>query len=67
MVRESPPWLFGAIVHISVLIVLGLLLLHPQVQPNLLLEVGYSEKLGDAIDEPLDEISNDDFKSTRVC
>jgi hypothetical protein len=62
VVRESPPWLLSAIVHMTALIVLGLLFLHPHAESDLLLEVGYSEDLGVAIDEPLDDLSNDEFQ-----
>jgi len=62
VVRESPPWLLSAIVHITALIVLGLVFLNPPVKSDLLLEVGYSDKLGNELDEPLDDITQDEFQ-----
>lgn len=61
VVRESPPWLVSAILHMTVLIVLGLLLWRPNIAPSLLLEAGYSEGIGEEIDEPLDELLNQQF------
>jgi hypothetical protein len=62
VVRESPPWLFSALLHLTVLIVLGLLFLRPHVQPDLQLEAGYTENPSEQVDEPLDQVASDKFQ-----
>jgi hypothetical protein len=61
MLRESPPWLVSAIVHMVAMIVFGLLLVHATNNQDLLLEAGYSDDLGDPIAEDLD-LTNDTFE-----
>ena len=62
--RESPPWLISAIVHMLAVIVLGLIFVQSTMDKDLLLNLGYSEDFGDPIAEELDlateEIQIDD-------
>jgi hypothetical protein len=59
LLRDSPPWLLSALVHMTALIVLGLLFLSPKFDDDLLLDAGYTEYVGDPIDEPMDLATND--------
>jgi hypothetical protein len=61
MLRESRPWLVSAIVHMTVLILLGLMLVQSRPRPELLLDAGYSEDFGQPSDENLDT-SPDEFQ-----
>ena len=61
MLRDSPPWLVSAIVHMVVMIVFGLMFVHAKNNQDLLLDAGYSEDFGDPIDEDID-ISQDEFQ-----
>ena len=61
VVSVSRPWLVSAIVHMSVLIVLGLLFVHSRTRPDLLLDAGYTEDFGELSDAPLDS-SLDEFQ-----
>jgi hypothetical protein len=54
MLRESPPWLISAIVHMVAMIVFGLMLMHAKNTQDLLLDAGYSDDLGDPIAEDID-------------
>ena len=60
--RESPPWLVSAVVHMVALIVLGLWAVATNLDVPFILEARYAEELGeldlDAIDDfsPLDQI-----------
>lgn len=62
IVRESPPWLVSAVVHMAVLIGLALWLIASDSEEPLLLNVRYAEEFGeldveslvDLTDEPLD-------------
>lgn len=64
VLRESPPWLVSAIVHMLAMIVLGLWLANVPAEPNLLLDAGYADDFGQPIDDldlardefPLDEV-----------
>jgi hypothetical protein len=58
--RESPPWLVSAIVHMLLMIFLGLAFLQNKVSPGLDLDVGYSEELGDPLVDDL-SISQDEL------
>ncbi|MCC7476254.1 MAG: terpene cyclase/mutase family protein [Pirellulales bacterium] len=59
MVRESPPWLVSAVIHMAVMILFGLVIVHSQVQTNLLLDAGYSDDVGDPIEDDLDTVHNE--------
>ncbi len=61
VLRESRPWLVSAIVHMSVLIVLGLWFIHTQARPNLLLDAGYTDDFGELNDDTFDT-SLDEFQ-----
>ncbi len=56
--RESPPWLVSAIVHMVVMIILGLLIVQAQVKTDMLLDAGYSEDIGEPIANDLDTVEN---------
>jgi hypothetical protein len=47
VLRDSPPWLISAIVHMVVMIAFGLMVVHAKQKDDLLLDVGYSEDFGD--------------------
>jgi hypothetical protein len=51
VVRSSPPWLVSLVVHMTVLVVMGLLVMRAQRAGDLALEVRYAEELGDQLDE----------------
>lgn len=55
--RESPPWLVSAIVHMLLMIVMGLMLARLDENPNLLLDVGYADDLGPALTDDLQSTS----------
>jgi len=57
--RESPPWLVSAILHMMMMIIFGLMIVSAQQDTDLLLDAGYSEDLGNAIDDDLDLIENE--------
>jgi hypothetical protein len=59
MIRESPPWLFSAIIHMLAMIVFGLWIIHNERKDDLLLDAGYSEELGDPLAEDLDTLQNE--------
>jgi hypothetical protein len=59
VLRESPPWLVSAIVHMLLMIVLGLTLLQNKISPGLNLDLGYSEDVGDPLADDL-SISQDE-------
>ena len=61
MVRESPPWLFSAIVHMLAMIIFGLLVINIEKEDDLLLDVGYSDDLGDPLADDL-HLANTDFE-----
>jgi len=52
--HQSPPWLISAIVHMAAVIVMGLVFVQSQFEPDLLLNLGYTEDIGDPIHEDLD-------------
>ena len=54
MVRESPPWLFSAIVHMLAMIIFGLLIVNANDETDLLLDAGYTEDVGEALEDDLD-------------
>jgi hypothetical protein len=58
VVRDSPPWLISAIIHMLVMIAFGLMIVHAERQDNLLLDAGYAEDFGDPVDESFDTIQN---------
>lgn len=53
MLRDSPPWLVSAIVHMVAMIVFGLLIVQANRQADLLLDAGYSEDVGDPLEDDL--------------
>jgi hypothetical protein len=62
--RESPPWLISAIIHMLVMIIFGLIIVGAREDTNLLLDVGYTEDVGEPLEDDLDlaptEIEVDD-------
>ena len=58
MLREAPPWLVSAVVHMVAMIIFGLLLVQANVKPDLLLDAGYTDSIGDPIENDLDTIQN---------
>jgi hypothetical protein len=61
MLRDSPPWLVSAIVHMAAMIIFGLMLVSVQDKDDLLLDAGYSEDIGDPIVDDL-EIATEEFE-----
>jgi hypothetical protein len=47
MLRDSPPWLISAIVHMMMMIVFGLMIVQAKQKEDLLLDAGYAEDFGD--------------------
>ncbi len=63
-VFEAPPWLFSAGLHLTTVIILGLLMFSPERQDELLLRFDYRESQqedfsGDDVDMPLDLSDNE--------
>jgi len=58
--KNSPPWLVSGIIHMLLMIVLGLLILATQSEPQVSLEVTYAEKLGEQLEEETFELVSDD-------
>jgi hypothetical protein len=58
MLRESPPWLVSAIVHMVAMIIFGLIVVRANKEADLLLDAGYAEDFGDPVDESFDTLSN---------
>ncbi len=54
VVRESPPWLISAIVHMLLMILFGLIIVHSNQTEDLLLDAGYTEGVGDPLEDDLD-------------
>jgi hypothetical protein len=54
MLRESPPWLVSAVIHMVAMIIFGIMIVHAQKKSELILDAGYSEDFGDPIEEDLD-------------
>ena len=61
MLRESPPWLLSAAVHMLAMIIFGVMLVQAQQRSPLVLDAGYSEEFGDPLDEELD-LTQDTFE-----
>jgi hypothetical protein len=59
MLRESPPWLVSAVIHMAVMIIFGLMIVQAHNTTDLLLDAGYSEDVGDPIEDDLDTIQNE--------
>lgn len=57
VVRESPPWLASAVVHMVALIVLGLWAIAATYEPPFELEVRYAEELGDMDFDVIDDFN----------
>ncbi len=58
-IRESPPWLVSAIVHMLVMIAFGLMIIHAERSDDLRLDAGYSDDFGDPVDESFDTLTNE--------
>jgi hypothetical protein len=52
LIRSAPPWLISLVLHMVALIVLGLIVLHNNLQQKGLLEVTYAEELGMQLENP---------------
>ncbi len=61
MLRESPPWLLSAIVHMLAMIIFGIMFVQAQQHSKLVLDAGYSEDFGDPIAEDL-QLATDTFE-----
>jgi hypothetical protein len=61
VVRESPPWLFSAIVHMLLMILFGLIIVNANKEEDLLLDAGYSEDVGEPLEDDLD-LSHNEFE-----
>jgi hypothetical protein len=60
VLREAPPWLVSAIVHMLAMIVLGLWLAKVKSEPQLELQVAYEEQLGESLDDL--DLANDEHR-----
>lgn len=58
MLRDSPPWLVSAIIHMLVMIAFGLMIVQAEKHEDLLLDAGYADDLGDPVDESFDTLQN---------
>jgi hypothetical protein len=47
VLRDSPPWLISAIVHMAMMILFGLMIVQANKKDDLLLDAGYAEDFGD--------------------
>ena len=65
---SAPPWLLSAIVHMTALIVLGLLFFQPKIEDDLLLDAGYSDDVSIPLEDDLDVASSDldDLEARRA-
>lgn len=63
--RESPPWLISAIVHMVAVIVMGLAFIQSPFKDDLLLDLGYSEEVGEPLEDDLD-MAQEQFKLDDV-
>jgi hypothetical protein len=61
MLRESPPWLLSAAVHMLAMIIFGIMIVQAQQRSELVLDAGYSEDFGDPIADEL-QLANDTFE-----
>jgi hypothetical protein len=59
VVRESPPWLVSAIVHMLAMIVFGLWIVHAETKDDLLLDAGYTDDFGDPVDDDFETLQNE--------
>lgn len=62
VVRESPPWLISAVVHMLLLILFGLLFAARTTDPHLRLDAVYSEKIGEQLLEENLELAEQNFE-----
>lgn len=58
MLRESPPWLVSAVVHMAAMIIFGLMIVQANIRSDLLLDAGYSDDIGDSIENDFDVLEN---------
>jgi hypothetical protein len=58
MMRDSPPWLVSAILHMLLMIAFGLMIVQAERNEDLLLDAGYAEDFGDPVDESFDTLQN---------
>jgi hypothetical protein len=59
LLRDSPPWLISAIVHMVAMIVFGLTLVHANIKTDLLLDAQYSQDLGEPLADDLDTMPDE--------
>jgi hypothetical protein len=67
LMRESPPWLVSAVVHMLAMILLGLWLAKNDERPKLVLDASYAEDFGDLpvnLDVPQDNLDDQDVVIT---
>jgi len=65
-VRSAPPWLVSAVVHMSILIVLGLLYLAADRDKQVYIEAVYAEDLGDQLEEELLQTAHLDMPNLDI-
>jgi len=66
-IRSAPPWLVSAVVHMSILIVLGLLFLTADRDKQLYIEAVYSEDLGEQLVEDLLQVAELDMPELEIA
>ncbi len=54
MLRDSPPWLVSALVHMLAMIIFGLTMMQVNRSADLLLDAGYTDDIGDPLKDDLD-------------
>lgn len=58
MLRESPPWLVSAVIHMAAMIIFGLMIVQANIHSDLLLDAGYSDDIGEPFENDLDTLEN---------
>ena len=56
---SAPPWLLSAILHMTALILMGLLFFQPKLQEDLLLDAGYSDDVSLPLEDDFDVTQSD--------
>ncbi len=66
-IRSAPPWLVSAVVHMSILIVLGLLYFTADRDKQLYIEAVYAEDLGEQLEEDLLQMAELEIPKVEIA
>ena len=66
-IRSAPPWLVSAVVHMSILIVLGLMLLASESDNQVDIEVVYADDLGEQLEDDLMQMAELDMPNLEIA